>query len=98
MNKEIVRFWKNKINLLSWKKKPKKIFKQKKNNYFEWFSDGKVNLTYNCIQKNLINGLGKKIAVIFYNKNFEKSSYTYEDLSKLTDNFIFIIKKKIKKK
>ena len=97
MNKEIIRFWKNKIDLLSWKKKPKKIFKQKKNNYFEWFSDGKVNLTYNCIQKHLSRGLGKKIAIIFYNKNYEKSSYSYEDLSKLTDNFIFIIKKKLNK-
>ena len=97
MNKEIVRFWKNKIDLLSWEKKPKKIFKQKKNNYFEWFSDGKVNLTYNCIQKHLNKGLGKKIAVIFYNKNYEKSTYSYEDLSKLTDNFIFIIKKRLKK-
>ena len=36
-------FWKKKINLISWKKKPKKIFELKKNTYPSWFSDGKIN-------------------------------------------------------
>ena len=96
MNNQIIRFWRKQINILSWYKKPKKIFTLKKNNYFNWFEDGKLNLTYNCVQRNINNGLGEKIAIIFYDKKYKKSFYTYNDLSELIDKFIAIIKTKIK--
>ena len=95
MNTQINNFWKNQIKILSWNKIPKKIFNEKKKNYFEWFADGKLNLTFNCIQKNIDLGFGKKIAIYFYDKDFNKKSYTYKDLSELIDKFIYIINKRI---
>ena len=38
-------FWSNYINLISWHKKPKKIFSNR-NSFFSWFVDGKINVTY----------------------------------------------------
>ena len=48
------------------------------------------------MQRNINNGLGEKIAIIFYDKKYKKSFYTYNDLSELIDKFIAIIKTKIK--
>ena len=43
--------------------KTKKNFHfKKKHDYFNWFEDGKLNLTYNCVQKEiLIMGWAKKL-------------------------------------
>ena len=44
MKKKILKFWKNQLNILEWKKKPKIIFKYKKNNFFEWLRMEKLIL------------------------------------------------------
>ena len=45
-------FWKQKLDLIYWKKKPKKIFSFDSNNKYKWFDDGKLNIYENCIEKN----------------------------------------------
>ena len=51
MGNEFNIFWKKKIKLISWFKKPKKIL-TKKNGKYVWFNDGKSNVAFNCLQKN----------------------------------------------
>ena len=43
MGNEFNIFWKKKIKLISWFKKPKKIL-TKKNGKYVWFNDGKSNV------------------------------------------------------
>lgn len=45
-----------------------------------WFKSGKLNLTENCIDRHLINGLEKKTALIWIGENGEKRLYTYWEL------------------
>ena len=68
--KNIINFWKKKIDLLQWVKKPKKIIKIKKDKMNEWYSDGKLNLTFECIDNNIQKGLGNKTALIFITRNY----------------------------
>ena len=77
MNNRINNFWKKKINLLSWKHKPKKII-VKNHNKNKWFDDGKINVAYNCIQKNILTGNGSKIALIILNEKNEILKITYQ--------------------
>ena len=49
----INQFWLKQSNLFSWNKKPSIAFKKKKNNFVEWYPDGKINSYYNCITKNI---------------------------------------------
>lgn len=74
-------FWKKKIDLIEWSKKPKEIYNK------TWFNDGKLNISYNCIDTNILNGLREKVALVFYDKNYNKFKYTYKDLLILTKNF-----------
>lgn len=81
-------YWKKKIDLISWYKKPKKIVNNKL-----FFNDGKVNLAYNCIKTNIKNGYKNKIAIYFINKNQEEISVTYGELDNLINHFIFFLKR-----
>ena len=61
-------YWKKKINLISWHKKPKKILYDN-----AFFHDGEVNLAYNCIKTNIKKGYKNKIAIYFINNNHQNT-------------------------
>ncbi len=82
--KELENFWRKNLNLIYWKKKPKKIInKNKINNQYIWFKDGKLDIYYNIITKNILNGLKNKTAIIFISKlgKIKKLSYLDLDIS-----------------
>ena len=89
------KYWHKQTSLIDWNKKPKTIFEKKKNNKFEWFGDGKLNVAYNCLENKQNNN---KIAIYFIDKNYNIHSYTFKQLSILVDKFAYLIKKKIKSK
>ena len=61
---KINNFWLKQSNLLRWSQKPTFAYKKKKDNYTDWYPDGKINIYDNCITRNIESGLGKKIAII----------------------------------
>lgn len=83
IQKEITYFWKEKSNLIEWFKKPKKIIE--KHNFFK---DGQTNAAYNCIRKNILEGNGKKIAIIFINEKNKVTELNFIQLENLVDHFI----------
>ena len=85
-NSEIA-FWKKRSSIIHWFRKPKKILniKNKKKVFYE---DGLTNIAYNCLKKNIIEGRGDKVAIIFINENNEKQSLTYLQLENLVNHFI----------
>lgn len=98
----ISKFWKRKINLIYWRKKPKIIlnFNLKKKKYF-WFLDGKLSIYYNCITNYIEKGFGKKIAIYFVDEKKNISKFSYLDIDILVNkflNYIFFLEKKKKKK
>ena len=88
-------FWKKQSNKISWFKKPKKIFQlNNKTHKFKWFYDGKLNGCYNAIDKNVVNGLGKKIAIKLIDEKGDIENYSYKDLEVFILNFCNYLKKK----
>lgn len=47
---------------------------------YKWFEDGLLNVSYNCLDVNLQNGNGDKVAVIFEADGGEVTKVTYKDL------------------
>lgn len=82
-----LKFWKKKSSLIYWHKKPKKIFQIKKKKFY-FYEDGKTNIAYNCIKKNIQEGRGNKIAVILLDQNYQKKKLTYNELENLVNHFI----------
>jgi len=49
---------------------------------YKWFINGKLNITYNCLDRHVLNGQGNKIAYIYNNENNQEVTITYESLLK----------------
>jgi acetyl-CoA synthetase len=48
--------------------------------FYKWFSDGKLNVSYNCLDRNLENGNAEKTAIIFEADGGEVTKLTYREL------------------
>ncbi|MCD0455795.1 AMP-binding protein [Chryseobacterium sp. LC2016-27] len=85
-NKE--QFWKEQAQEISWFEFPKTIISKDKNDYTQWFEDGRLNMSYLCIDKHIENGFGEEIAIIYDSPvTNQKKKYTFnqakEEISKL---------------
>ncbi len=50
--------------------------------FFKWFKEGKLNITYNCLDRHIKRGLGGKTALIWEGEPGDSKKYTYEELLK----------------
>ncbi|ENO83201.1 acetyl-CoA synthetase [Thauera sp. 27] len=66
--------------LLDWKEPFTQVLDQSNAPFFKWFADGKLNVSYNCLDRNVNNGLGDKVALIFEADSGEVTKVTYKDL------------------
>ncbi len=51
--------------------------------FYKWFDDGQTNVAYNCLDRHLQSGLGRKTALIFESDDGEVSRVTYQELHDL---------------
>ena len=58
-------FWKEQSHSLAWYKRPSSILSKDNNDYYQWFEDGKLNLSYLCIDKHIEDGFGTQNAIIY---------------------------------
>jgi acetyl-CoA synthetase len=65
---------------LSWKKPFTKTLDESKAPFYEWFNDGELNVSYNCLDRNLENGNADKTAIIFEADDGQVTRSTYRDL------------------
>ena len=74
-------FWAEQARrLISWKTPFTKILNQSDAPFFKWFEDGTLNASYNCLDRNIEKGHGKKTALIFEADGGEVTKITYNQL------------------
>ena len=66
--------------LISWQTPFTKVLNDSDAPFFKWFEDGRLNVSYNCLDRNVERGLGDKTALIFEADNGEVSRVSYSDL------------------
>jgi acetyl-CoA synthetase len=94
LNNSLKKFWLKKASILEWKQYPKIAYVE--NNFgHKWYCDGKINLYKNLISNNLIFNKNK-IAIYTLDKKHIFKSYTYYQIDRLVNNFIFFFLKKKK--
>jgi len=81
---------------LDWHIEPKIVFKKDKNNHYNWFPDGRINLYENCITKNLKRK--NKIAIVTVNQDKEIKKYSYREIDKSVNKITSYLKKFSNKK
>ena len=58
-------FWREQSEKIDWFKKPETILSKNNEDYFEWFKNGSLNLSYLCIDKHINDGFGNQNAIIY---------------------------------
>ncbi len=65
---------------LDWQQDFKQILDSSEAPYYKWFCDGKTNISYNCLDKQIKEGLADKTAIIFEGEPGDHKSYSYQKL------------------
>ena len=87
-------FWARKADELSWFKKWEKVYSWDPENVIcKWFEGGKLNASYNCLDRHLSTG-GDRIAILWEGDGGEKESYTYRQLFTEVSRFANVLKDK----
>jgi acetyl-CoA synthetase len=63
-----------------WKKPFTKVLDESQAPFYKWFEDGTTNASYNCLDRQVENGLGNKTAIIFEADDGSVSNATYQNL------------------
>ena len=78
-----IKFWEHYANLeIDWFQPFNTVLDQSNAPFFEWFKEGKLNITYNCLDRHIKNGLGGKTAVIWEGEPGDHKKFTYDQLLK----------------
>ena len=65
---------------LEWHKPFTKVLDESQAPFYQWFEDGQLNVSYNCLDRNLKNGNADKTAIIFEADGGEVTRLTYKEL------------------
>ncbi len=86
-------FWGNLANDLFWHKKWDKVCEENPP-YSKWFLNGKINVSYNCLDRHIKNGKQDKIAFYWEGENNQEKILTYNDLYLEVNRFANALKSK----
>ncbi|MEI7613306.1 MAG: acetyl-coenzyme A synthetase N-terminal domain-containing protein, partial [Betaproteobacteria bacterium] len=65
---------------VSWKQPFTQILDESNAPFFKWFGDGKLNVSYNCLDRNVEAGLGDKVAILSETDDGQVRRVTYKEL------------------
>jgi acetyl-CoA synthetase len=65
---------------ITWKKPFTEVLDSSDAPFFKWFADGTLNVSYNCLDRNVERGLGEKTALIFEADDGAVTNVTYASL------------------
>ncbi len=72
---------------VSWKQPFSQSLDESTAPFYKWFADGKLNVSYNCLDRNVEAGLGDKLAIIFEADDGKVTKVTYRELLARTTKF-----------
>ena len=86
MHKESIenpeKFWGKVAETLDWSKKWDKVWESTDTFPGKWFSGGKLNVSYNCIDRHIKNGRGDQVAIIWEGDDGIEKKFTFMELLK----------------
>ncbi len=74
-----IAFWEQCALRLEWFKKWDKVLVWEKP-FAQWFVGGKLNASYNCLDRHIKANLGKKTALLWEGENNDRRTLTYEEV------------------
>lgn len=66
--------------LIAWQQPFTQVLDESNKPFYKWFADGRLNVSYNCLERNIDRGLGDKTALIFETDSGEVTRVSYREL------------------
>ncbi len=66
--------------LLSWKQPFTRVLNESDAPFFKWFEDGRLNVSYNCLDRHVEAGRGDRVAIVFEADDGTTTRVTYAEL------------------
>ena len=85
-------WWVKQAKNLSWFKEPTKDVDDSNPPFYKWFEDGKINASYNCVDRHVEAGKGDKVAYHWRGEEGEERDVTYADLHRDVQRFANALK------
>jgi acetyl-CoA synthetase len=76
---------------LDWFKKPSHVFEWDPP-FAKWFPDGKLNVSYNCLDRHLTTARKNKIAILWEGEPGDQRMISYQELHRLVCRFANVLK------
>ncbi|KAF2639995.1 acetyl-CoA synthetase-like protein [Massarina eburnea CBS 473.64] len=83
-------FWKRHAENVHWHKQPARVYQRTKktlkksgvtHDHWNWFPEGEISTTYNCVDRHVMNGNGQNVAICWDSPvTGSKEKYTYQQL------------------
>jgi acetyl-CoA synthetase len=75
-------WWLKQAKELHWFKEPEQDLDDSDPPFYKWFADGKINASYNCVDRHVEAGNGDRVAFHWRGEEGEERDITYADLHK----------------
>src|SRR3954454_18367783 len=86
-------FWQRQAeDLIDWAEKPTQVLDESDAPFYKWFADGKLNLSYNCVDRHVDAGNGDRVAFHWRGEEGEERDITYSDLHRDVQRFANALK------
>ncbi|ADJ15638.1 acyl-CoA synthetase I 4 [Halalkalicoccus jeotgali B3] len=73
--------WEQAADLLDWDESYDQVLNEDNAPFYEWFCEGKLNASYNCIDRHIEDGRGEEVAIEWVGEPVDETrTYTYQDL------------------
>ena len=85
-------WWLKQARQLHWFKDPTEDLDDSNPPFYKWFKDGKINASYNCLDRHVEAGNGSRIAYHWRGEEGEERDITYADLHRDVQRFANALK------
>jgi acetyl-CoA synthetase len=85
-------WWVKQAKELHWFKEPSEVLDDSNPPFYKWFSDGKINASYNCLDRHVEEGRGERVAFHWRGEEGEERDLTYADLHRDVQKFANALK------
>jgi acetyl-CoA synthetase len=79
-NEDRLKFWEKQANRLTWGSPWTKTLDWSNAPFAKWFIDGKLNVSYNCVDRHVEQGHGNQVAIYFEGEPGDTRTITYKEL------------------
>src|SRR5439155_16443649 len=90
--RDVLAWWAKQAEDLHWFEKWDKVLDDSNPPFYKWFTGGKINVSYNCVDRHVDAGRGDRVAFHWRGEEGEERDVTYADLHRDVQRFANALK------